>query len=189
MTPISGNQKQRVSKVYFRTENLTFRNLFDGNDTYFSDEHAFFIAKLYNQTQEFYQDGLIDKDNEPEEIIEHLSAFEDWIWVIYQDEKPVGLIAIDSWDWINDYLHACSLHVWCIKDKFSVQAMSKAAHFMTQELVRRGLKRIYTYLDEENKGGIRFYQSLGYEIEGLLKARVLLKGMPRNEYILAYVSL
>ncbi|MFX8645030.1 hypothetical protein ABTM18_19995, partial [Acinetobacter baumannii] len=82
-------------------------------------------------------------------IIENLTAFNDWIWVIYEKNVPIGLISIDSWEYAGDYLHSCSLHSWVAKDGIHcTKAMIKAAKYTLNYLKSRGIKRVYTYIDE-----------------------------------------
>jgi len=177
-----------MDKTIFQFDDITFKNLFNGGENYFTDERADFIAKLYNQTMDLYQDGLVRTEWAAIDITQRLSEFEDWIWVVYKGDQPVGMIAVDNWDYQNDYLHACSLHTWCIKEHKCVKAMLKAANFAKNMLFNRGLKRIFTYIDEENTNGVRFYESIGFQKEGLIRARVYLHGELRNEYILASIS-
>jgi RimJ/RimL family protein N-acetyltransferase len=48
-------------------------------------------------------------------------------------------------------------------------------------------KRIELFCREDNRNAVRFYQKLGFEIEGILRNRFLVDGAYSNDLVMGYL--
>lgn len=177
---MDGNPKVIPNKI-------TFESVFDEPNG-FSEERALFIGRLYNDVQDLFHDGYFNPDEIVKDIFDNLVELGDNAWIVCADSVQTGLIVVDNIEFSGDYWHSCILHLMFLKNNGSGKIALKSGLRMVEHLFGLGFKRITTFIDVENQAGLKLYQRMGFEIEGLHRARTRLKGEYRDEYSLAIIN-
>jgi diamine N-acetyltransferase len=104
-----------------------------------------------------------------------------------EDRKPIGLITIDNIKW--EYRN-CELGI-VIYDKnqrnrgYGKDALETIINFIFDEM---NMHLIYLKVFEENKAAIHLYNSLGFEMEGILRDRYFKSGKYINIIVMSKIS-
>lgn len=188
MTDTTGNQKQKPVKIFFQDKDISFRKVFD--DEYglkLSDSHSEVLGRIYSEIIDCFDDYYFDKEHLAEEIFDNLEALDDWAWIVYKGEAPKGLIAVDNWygDKLNP--HSCIIHFMFLKEARGLIPFRAARMILNYLINEVGIYRITCTVDVENIAALKFYQKLGFQIEGTHRGRVLLNGIPRDEVTVALI--
>ncbi|MCE9600431.1 MAG: GNAT family N-acetyltransferase [Spirochaetia bacterium] len=112
----------------------------------------------------------------------------------------IGFVALDGNGEVIGDIHAEYLQVYIFRNVLS--NLTIAVHpehqgqgigkqlfqrFIAEARRNKNLERIELFCKERNHSAVKMYESLGFKVEGILRNRTNLDGVPENDLVMGYV--
>ncbi|UCH72595.1 MAG: UDP-4-amino-4,6-dideoxy-N-acetyl-beta-L-altrosamine N-acetyltransferase [Thermoplasmatales archaeon] len=120
-------------------------------------------------------DHIISKKEHNEWVEKVKNSKDTFVWTVYQNDIPIGIVNLKNIDYKN---RITDWGLYIAEEECCSKGLSKNIlyNLMSHAFDEMKLRKMYTYVLEDNLIAINLYKKMGFEKEGCLKNQLIRNG-------------